>query len=91
MTLTEALAWLLLLLNICTFVVFAVDKGLSKTQKRRVPESTLLLLGFLGGALGGLLAMMVFRHKTKHKKFTLLLPLFLMLQVAAAVYFGLIA
>ena len=51
------------------FTVFGLDKLFAIRQRRRVPERFLLLLALLGGAAGELLAMVLFRHKTLHKKF----------------------
>lgn len=52
-----------------------------KHARRRTPEFTLLLLAALGGTLGALLAMHIFRHKTRHLKFTLGVPVMLVVQV----------
>lgn len=56
-----------------------------KHARRRTPEATLLILAAVGGTTGALLAMHIFRHKTRHRKFTLGVPLMLALQVLAAV------
>ena len=53
----------------------------------RSPEATLLLLAALGGSIGALLAMRVFRHKTLHRKFRYGVPAILLVQIAAAVFF----
>lgn len=74
----------LLLINIVAFAAYGIDKRKAKKDKWRTPESTLLLLAFLGGATGALLGMRVFHHKTKHWKFKILVPLFLALQFALA-------
>jgi len=82
----------LLGMNLLAWVLFGVDKhraernGTHKKQRRRVPESTLLMVALLGGSLGALIGMYAFRHKTQHLKFTLLLPLILLLHVAIGVY-----
>lgn len=70
------------------FTVFGLDKLFAIRQRRRVPERILLLLALAGGAAGELVAMLLFRHKTLHKKFYLGLPFILLLQIAAIVYFG---
>ena len=74
----------LLLVNIVAFAAYGIDKRKAQKGKWRIPESTLLLLAFFGGAIGALLGMRVFRHKTKHWKFKILVPLFLVLQLALA-------
>ncbi len=68
------------LMSIVLFLVMGRDKRLSKTRRRRVPEATLFLLALLGGALGGVLGMQVFRHKTQHMKFVLGFPILALLQ-----------
>ena len=75
----------LLLINICAFTMMFADKLFSKKRMRRIPESTLIFCGVLGGSIGGLLGMYLFRYKTKHRKFTIGLPLILFLQVAAVI------
>ena len=67
-----------------SFLLFRIDKIRAKTHRRRIPEATLLLSALLGGAVGGLLGMQVFRHKTRKIKFILGLPLCLILNSAAA-------
>ncbi|MBP1587660.1 MAG: DUF1294 domain-containing protein [Clostridia bacterium] len=57
------------LISVVTFVLYGVDKHLAVNGKRRISEMTLLVLGIVGGAPGGLLAMQHFRHKTRHKYF----------------------
>ena len=67
-------------MSLVLFFVMGHDKALSKTHKRRVPEATLFLLALLGGGLGGVLGMQIFRHKTKHMHFVLGFPLIFLLQ-----------
>lgn len=73
-----------LLINIVTFVAFWIDKNLSKHNQNRISESTLILLSALGGAIGGLSAMYVFRHKTKNPKFYLGLSALVIIHLAIA-------
>ena len=64
-------------MTVLTFIVYAVDKTIAKRRKggRRVPERTLLLLSFLGGCVGACFGMFLVRHKTKHLRFVILVPL----------------
>mgnify|MGYP000018228558 FL=1 len=71
----------LLLINAITFAVYGYDKFCAKRGAWRVPEIRLLGLAALGGSVGALLAMFLFRHKTKHLKFTIGVPVILGLQV----------
>ena len=76
----------LLFINIGNFLVFAIDKFLAKRgSSERIPESTLILFSAIGGSIGGLAAMYLFRHKTKHAKFYICLPLFLVLHIIVAI------
>ena len=77
----------LALINLLTFVFYGVDKRRAKKGAWRISEKTLLLLPLLGGSIGGILGMQVFRHKTKHWYFQFGVPAVLILQLAAAVYF----
>ncbi|MEK3766717.1 MULTISPECIES: DUF1294 domain-containing protein [unclassified Solibacillus] len=52
-----------------------IDKERAKKQEWRISEKTLLTLGLLGGACGGVLGMYLFRHKTKHNTFAFGFPL----------------
>lgn len=70
-----------IIMNIFSFILFFADKRKAIARKWRVPESTLLASAFAGGSLGALLAMKTFRHKTKHLKFTLSVPLMLVLHI----------
>ena len=58
-------------MNVVTFLIFGFDKWRAGRAGRRVPESTLAVLGALGGWPGGLLAMKVFHHKTAKRSFQL--------------------
>lgn len=71
----------LLLINAITFAVYGYDKFCAKKGAWRVPEIRLLGLAALGGSAGALLAMFLFRHKTKHLKFTIGVPVILGLQI----------
>lgn len=72
--------------NLLLFAVMGADKRRARRHARRVPERTLFTLCLLGGGLGGVLGMWVFRHKTRHWKFVVGFPLILIVE-AAALYF----
>ncbi len=74
------LVWLAAL-NLVTFLVFGLDKWKAKGNRRRIPEKTLFLLSFLGGSIGALAGMKVWRHKTLHKSFRFGIPAILAVQV----------
>lgn len=77
-----------ILLTIFTFLCFGYDKGLARKNKWRIPERNLFILVLLGGTIGGLLGMQVFRHKTNKTSFILVFYGILILQIAL-LYFGL--
>ena len=74
----------LIVINIVAFVAMVSDKKRARNKAWRIPESVLLTLACIGGSLGALLGMFACRHKTKHRKFTILFPLFLLLHIAIA-------
>ena len=73
----------LLIMNASSFNLMRVDKHRAKNHLWRVPELTLMLNALVGGSVGILVGMYVFRHKTRHLKFTLGVPLILAVQVPA--------
>lgn len=73
--------------NVLTFFAYGDDKRRAKTEgARRTPEKTLLGLAVIGGSLGALLGMQVFRHKTRHWYFKYGVPAILLAQLALAVW-----
>ena len=85
----EEILWLLaaflIVMNVMGFAAFGYDKRCAVRRRWRVPEKTLFLLALLGGSLGSYAGMKVFRHKTRHPKFSVGLPVILAAQCAAAV------
>ena len=75
----------LLIINAIGFLLMLVDKFKAKRNLWRIPEATLMAVAALGGSMGSLLGMYTVRHKTRHLKFTIGIPLILVLQIAAAV------
>ena len=71
------------------FAMCYIDKKAAVKRKRRIPEKNLILISLAGGALGFFIGMLGFRHKTKHYKFTVSVPLMILLWTvitAALVY-----
>ena len=63
-------------------IVTAVDKAAAIKQKRRIRERTLFIWSLLGGSVAMLLTMIAIRHKTKHKRFMIGIPLIIIAQIA---------
>ena len=74
------------IINVITFLAFAIDKLHAIKGKRRIRIITLLGLAFVGGSLGALLGMYTLRHKTKVDYFTVGVPLIMIMQ-AVVVFF----
>ena len=82
----NALLYYLIVINVVTFLVYGIDKWKAKQGSWRISEATLLMLAVIGGTIGALLGMQVWRHKTMHLKFKYGLPLILLAQIAL-IYF----
>lgn len=74
-------------MNVMTFLAFAVDKRKAQKRKWRLSTKTLMGLSILGGAGGGFVAMHVFRHKTKQRKYLVGIPSILIIQTIGLLYF----
>ena len=83
---TRLLLYYLLAVNLLTFATYGIDKYKARHARWRVREASLLLLAALGGSIGALLGMHLFRHKTQHQKFRYGVPLILLAQAAVAVF-----
>ena len=73
------------IISLVSIIVCIYDKKISKKNKveLRVPEKNLLILSALGGSVAMFVTMLLIRHKTKHVKFMLGIPLIIILQAAA--------
>ena len=71
----------LLLINAAGFCIMLYDKYLAKNNLWRIPEKTLLGVAAFGGSVGCWLGMYIARHKTKHLKFTIGVPVILAVQI----------
>ncbi len=74
----------IVLINLAGFVSMGRDKRRAIARRPRTPESRLFTYAILGGSVGCILGMLAFRHKTRHLKFTLGMPVILVVQAAAA-------
>ncbi len=80
----------LLIVNIVAFFLMGIDKKKAQTGVWRIPEKTLFLSAILGGGVGAIAGMQLFRHKTRHRSFVIGMPLILLAWVillAALIYF----
>jgi len=73
-------------LSAITFFIWGYDKHRATSGGRRVKESFLLTLAFIGGGFGALLGMILFRHKTRKAKFKVLVPLGIVFSVFALMF-----
>ena len=79
----------ILFINLVGFVLYGVDKAKSKHKgSRRIPERGLLWVARLGGGVGCWVGMMLFRHKTKHTRFMILVPLWTVLWAVVLALLG---
>lgn len=79
----QFLLYYLFIINALGWLFMLIDKLKAKKHAWRIPEATLMGIALVGGSLGGMVGMLMFRHKTKHLKFALGLPLILVVQLAA--------
>lgn len=77
----------LLVINAAAFVLMRIDKQKARKREYRIPEAVLIGSAVVGGSLGAWFGMQVFRHKTRHKKFTLGIPFILGIQALLAVIY----
>lgn len=71
----------LFLINAAAFVLMLADKIKAAKNRWRIPERTLLTVAAIGGSLGAVIGMNLFRHKTKHPKFSIGLPCMLAIHI----------
>lgn len=76
----------LIVINVVAFIMFGIDKLNAINHRTRIRIITLLMLAFIGGSIGGLIAMYAFRHKTQIDYFTVGVPLILLMQIVVIFY-----
>lgn len=75
----------LLIINLIAFVLYGIDKKRALRNEYRISERVLLWIARLGGAIGSWLGIKLFRHKTKHTKFRIIVPLWMIIWLVAIV------
>jgi len=75
----------LCIVNAIGFALMLLDKAKAKKNLWRIPERTFFLIACIGGSLGCILGMYTIRHKTKHPKFTIGMPMIFAVQVMAVI------
>lgn len=76
----------LTIINAAGFLLMLIDKQKARRGAWRIPEATLIWIAILGGSIGSLIGMYFFRHKTRHLKFVLGIPLILFVQLSLVVW-----
>ena len=80
----KVIMWWFIVADLAAFFMYMIDKICAVKKKRRIPEVWLLAVTALGGGLGALLGMLIFRHKVRHAKFYITVPALLLLQIVFA-------
>ena len=86
MHLSTAFFCYLIFINLIAFFLMGLDKSKARRGKWRIPEKTLFLSAILGGSVGSILGMQLFRHKTRHTSFVVGMPCILFLQLLAGYF-----
>ena len=84
---TVFLIYFLLIINVLAFVMYGVDKRRAVINEYRIKEGVLLWMARMGGGIGSWLGIKTFRHKTKHAKFRIIVPLWIVIWVGAIVWY----
>lgn len=84
---TNSMFIYLIFINVLGFALMGIDKQKARHKKWRIPEKTLFLAAILGGSIGSILGMQIFRHKTRHTAFVIGMPCILVIQIILAILF----
>ncbi|WEK70976.1 MAG: DUF1294 domain-containing protein [Candidatus Chryseobacterium colombiense] len=79
--------YVLLIINLFSGIMFGLDKRKAVLHRRRIPETALLGISFLGGSIGAILAMLIFMHKISKTSFLLKFGFIVLIQVALIYFF----
>ena len=74
------------IINIVGFAIMGIDKRKAIKRTFRIPEATLFIVALIGGSIGSILGMQVFRHKTRHWYFVFGMPAILVVQIALLIF-----
>lgn len=70
-----------IIINVIGFLLMGIDKLKARRRGFRIPEATLFIIALIGGSIGSILGMYIFRHKTRHRTFTIGMPAILIVQI----------
>lgn len=74
--------------NVIVCLVYGIDKYKAKKNAWRIPEKTLILCALVFGAVGAYAGMKLFRHKTRHTTFKIIIPTLAVLNLALLIFLG---
>ena len=81
-----ALILFILLINLIAIILMKKDKAYAQSGERRIRENTLLIVAIVGGSFGMYYAMFKYKHKTLHNKFSIGIPVIMVMQLAYISY-----
>ena len=84
---TQNIIIYLIVINIIGFLIMFIDKQKAKKGAWRIPEKTIFIITALGGGIGTIAGMYIFRHKTQKLNFIIGLPLITILEIILAIYY----
>ena len=85
----ETVIWIVVYfaaVNLIGYASMGIDKYRAQNHKWRISEAMLFFFAIIGGSVGSIIGMRFFRHKTKHKLFTIGLPIVLIIQILLILY-----
>lgn len=87
MNIMQMLVTFFITINIIGFLAMYIDKRKAERGLWRIQEKTLFIITMLGGGIGTIAGMYVFRHKTQKTQFVVGLPAILIVEILAVLYF----
>jgi len=82
----DRIIYYVLIINLIGFLAMGIDKFKAKNNFWRTKEKTLFTIAAIGGSIGSIIGMYVFRHKTKHNSFVFGMPIILAIQIGIVYY-----